>query len=206
MIGLPPLTNGFFIFMIEYHKILDLSNIVYFCELDLIWKTEIFKDIPDYELMYQVSDLGRVKSLERKVKGKIGYRINKEKILKAASAKDGYLHITLRKDDKAIIKRIHILVGITFLNHIPCGMKLVLNHKNFIRSDNRRLNLEIITNRENTNQKHFKRTSEYVGVCWHKAKNRWASQIWVNGKQEKLGYFVDEVDAHNAYQRALSEL
>lgn len=41
---------------------------------------EIWKDIKGYEGLYQISNLGRVKSLQRKVKNKNGYRIIKEKI------------------------------------------------------------------------------------------------------------------------------
>jgi len=49
----------------NYCKNLDLQDIIYFCEFDLIWKTEEWRDIPDYENCYQVSDLGRIKSLSR---------------------------------------------------------------------------------------------------------------------------------------------
>ena len=49
----------------NYNENLDLEPIKYFCEYDLIWKIEEFRDIPNYEGIYQVSDLGRIKSLSR---------------------------------------------------------------------------------------------------------------------------------------------
>lgn len=48
---------------------------------------EEFRDITGYEGLYQASDLGRIKSLERKVKTKNGYRIVREKILKTSKGK-----------------------------------------------------------------------------------------------------------------------
>ena len=52
---------------------------------------EIWKDIKGYEGLYQVSNLGRVKSLARKVKGRsIAIVPLKERILKAGFTKDGY--------------------------------------------------------------------------------------------------------------------
>lgn len=50
----------------EINKNYDLKEIVYFCEYDKVYKTEIFKDVPGYEELYQVSDLGRVRSFKGK--------------------------------------------------------------------------------------------------------------------------------------------
>ena len=72
----------------EYYKNLDLQDIVYFCEVDLIEKTEQWKDIPKYKNHYQVSDLGRVKSL------KITRKYS-EKIIKPSFQNMGYLSVSL---------------------------------------------------------------------------------------------------------------
>lgn len=82
----------------------------------------------------------------------------------------------------------------------------MVNHKNFIRTDNRVDNLEIVTSRENTNQKHFKNSSQYIGVCWHKASEKWHSSIHIKGKLKYLGLFLTELEAHNAYQNKLLSL
>lgn len=154
---------------------------------------EIWKDILDYEGIYQISNLGNVKSL----------KFGKEKILKTNLDNNGYLILRLCK--KGIIKTrtLHQLVAIAFLNHIPDGHNLVVNHKNFIRTDNRVENLEIVTQRENSNLKHLKSTSEFVGVYWCKKLKKWMTCIYMNKKLNYLGYFINEIDANNAYQKAL---
>ena len=67
-------------------------------------------------------------------------------------------------------------------------------------------NLEIITNRENTNKKHKKSKSKYIGVTWHKRVNKWTAQILYKRKNIHLGCFNNEIDAHNAYQNKLKEI
>jgi len=191
----------------EYYKNLDLKSIEYFCEFDLIWKTEEWRDIPDYIGCYQVSDLGRVKSLGR-IKLNHGKNpfFSKEKILKGSLNTCGYRHVGLSSMGITKKRTVHQLVAIAFLYHIPNGMKFVVNHKNFIITDNRKLNLEIVTNRENANKKHIPHSSKYTGVCWEKRRNKWISYITIDCKFKFLGYFDDEKKASNAYQTALNNL
>lgn len=99
---------------------------------------------------------------------------------------------------------VHQLVAICFLNHIVNKYESVVNHKNFIRNYNHKNNLEIVTARENTNRKHCKGSSIYTGVCWNKNINKWHAKIHINKKQKFLGYFLNEYDAHLAYEKALS--
>ena len=154
---------------------------------------EEFRDVDGYDGVYQVSNLGRVKSLW----------FGKERILKGKINTPGYLDIGLYKDNKGKTRAIHQLVSVAFLGHKPGGYKLVVNHINFNKLDNRAVNLEIVTARENTNHKHLKSTSFYTGVSWHKKSKKWNSQIYVNGKVKHLGVFTDELEASNAYQIAL---
>lgn len=102
---------------------------------------EIWKDILGYEGLYQVSNLGRVKSFPRPGNWK-------ERILNPIINK-GYLHVGLRKDGKEKRFRVHRLVVEAFLGKIPDGF--VVNHINEIKSDNRLENLEIVTQKENVN-------------------------------------------------------
>ena len=157
---------------------------------------EEFRDIKGHEGSYQVSNLGRVKSLN----------FNKERILRGGQGSGGYLTVSLFKDGKQKTRRVHKLVAEAFLNHKPCGHKLVVNHINFIRHDNRADNLELDTNRNNCNRKHLKSSSEYTGVSWNKKSNIWIASIKINGKQKHLGSFTDELEASKAYQKALSEI
>ena len=168
---------------------------------------EIWKDVKGYEGMYQVSSLGNVKSLERIVlKNGLYPFIHKELILKAAKNTHGYYYVRLSKDGKAKNKLVHQLVAIEFLNHIPNGFNLVVNHKDINRQNNNIDNLEIVTSRENSNLKHIKSSSQYVGVRWHKASRKWHAAISIKKESTHLGCFDDEYDAHIAYQNKLKEI
>lgn len=168
---------------------------------------EIFKDIPTYEGIYQVSNLGKVKSLERVIIRSDGKPYSaKEKILKNFLTDRGYYSVKLYKNKILKTITVHQLVSMAFLNHTPCGYKLVVNHIDFDKKNNNVSNLELVTQRENANHKHLKSSSKYTGVCWNKARNKWQSNIKINGKLKHLGLFTNEYDAHLAYENALKQL
>ena len=163
-------------------------------------KIEVWKDIFGYQGLYQVSNYGNVKSLNYR-------RTKKAKNLKPAiSIKTGYLSVVLCKNKIHKTYTIHQLIAIAFLNHTPCSFKFVVNHKNLNKLDNSIENLEIITSRENSNLKHIKSSSRFTGVSWSNHTNKWESSIYIDGKSVKLGYFINELDAHNAYQKKLNEI
>lgn len=129
-------------------------------------KNEIWKDIKGYEDLYRISNLGRVKSLERCIKkrdGKVCYV--KEKILKLTLSKNGYLRVTLHKDNKPFIdnRYVHRLVALHFLditnfkltlNENKCEFdlnKLQINHKDEDKTNNCVDNLEWCTHKYNSN-------------------------------------------------------
>lgn len=190
----------------DYSKNLDLSDIIYWCEIDSVYKIEIWKDIIVSNGFYKVSDLGRIKSLKREIKCGLGFRLLKEKILNPGITSTGYYMVNIHKNHKIKSFKIHQLVAIAFLNHKPCGHKFVVNHINFNILDNRINNLEIITQRKNTNKKHLKSTSEYTGVTWDKDRNKWRASIYLNGVAKNLGRYKNEYDAHLAYENALKTI
>ena len=111
------------------------------CAFLFIMENEIWKDVQNFEGLYQVSNLGRVRSLDRKKwGGKVFYTL-KGRILKPKlDGKGNYLQICFHKDGKTYHKQIHQLVAGEFLknpNNYPC-----INHKNEIKTDNRAENLE----------------------------------------------------------------
>ena len=111
---------------------------------------EIWKDVVGYEGYYQVSNLGTVKSLDRNVKHPNGgISFVKGKMIKLCFSFRGYLQVALNKDGNKKTIKVHQLVAMSFLKHKPCGMKLVLNHINFNKLDNRVENLEWCTISEN---------------------------------------------------------
>lgn len=154
---------------------------------------EIWKIVPDFE-DYQVSNLGRVKS----------FKCGKIKILKMVKSNSGYYSVKLYGKTKKMFS-VHVLVAIAFLNHKPDRFNLVVNHKNFIRTDNKLLNLEIITNRENLSNKSIKCNSGYVGV-YKRSKNKWSSSIYYIGKPIFLGVFDTKEEASEYYRKALKSI
>jgi len=168
---------------------------------------EIWKDIPGYEGLYQVSNLGRVKSLDREVSNGKSTRLIKQRILKLCNDGKGYKVVNLSKCCKVKTFAIHQLVAVAFLNHKPSGYNgYIVDHINNNKNDNRLVNLQLTTARINTSKDKKNKTSKYTGVCRDKKRNKWRSQITINGKVKKLGYYTDELAASHAYQKALKEL
>lgn len=112
---------------------------------------EIWKDIPGYEGLYQVSDQGRVRSLERiSIVGNYPHkRIEPQRVLKPAGNGNGYRKVMLWKDGRSKQIYVHRLVYLAFNGTIPEGMEV--NHINECRADNRICNLNIMTHEQNNN-------------------------------------------------------
>lgn len=110
---------------------------------------EIWKDIEGYEKLYQVSNLGRVKSL----------KFGKERILKAIKGKDGYLRISFCKERKIKTFLVHRLVAFAFIPN-PDNLPQV-NHLDENKQNNISSNLEFCDAKYNINYgTHNKRQSE----------------------------------------------
>jgi len=165
---------------------------------------EVWKDIPGYEGFYQASNIGNIKSLERTVITKWGYKTNKERILKPSILPNGYFAVVLCIYGKRKQFYVHQLVAMAFLGHSPCLFKLVVDHIDNNKLNNKSNNLRLITNRENSNQKHLNCSSKYVGV--RKSGKKWRADIRINKIKVALGTFIDEYDAHLAYQNKLNEI
>jgi len=108
---------------------------------------EIWKDIPNYEGLYQVSNLGRVKSLDRFVNSKHNYQRIKGKILKLRVSNQGYIQAFLSKDGHVKGFLVHRLVGFCFFDKREYNQ--CINHIDSDRTNNNLNNLEWVTYSEN---------------------------------------------------------
>lgn len=117
-------------------------------EGDAVITAEKWRDIPGYEGMYQVSDLGRVRSVDRPVRcisgGMETTRTARGKILKPSALPTGHLTIHLGRRKTTTV---HIVVAAAFIGPRPDGNDVA--HLNGDPTDNRPSNLSYTTRTEN---------------------------------------------------------
>lgn len=93
---------------------------------------EIWKDVIGYEGIYEISSFGNIRSIDRITMSFKKQRQYKSKVLSQRLGKQGYFYVVLCKNGKQKTFNTHQLSAMSFLNHTPCGFKLVVNHINFI--------------------------------------------------------------------------
>ncbi len=100
-----------------------------------------------------------------------------------------------------------VLMGRQILG-LAHGDNLQADHANHNTLDDRRCNLRICTNQQNSyNRKRYKNSSSrYKGVSWYGAYAKWMGYIRSSGKNLFLGYFGKEDDAARAYNSAAQKL
>lgn len=144
--------------------------------------TEVWKDVTDYEGYYQVSNLGRVKSLERELIKKNGIRYTlKERILRPAPMTSGYSFVTLYKETNSKMLSMHRLAAAAFIPNPE--NKPQVNHLNGNRKDNRVENLEWCTVSEN-----LKYSFKYLG------RKSESPSLGKFGKDNHLSKKVQQID------------
>lgn len=152
---------------------------------------EIWKDINGYEGLYQVSNLGNVKS------------IRKNKILRPASARK-YLVVKLQNNKHKRTVLIHRIVLQSFIG----DSKLEVDHIDGNPKNNALSNLRYCTRFENIRFDNFrsKRKSKFMGVSWFVDCKKWRASIQHNNKMYHLGLFDSELKASLKYRKTLNDI
>jgi hypothetical protein len=163
---------------------------------------EIWKPIKDYEGLYEVSNLGRVKSLEKTLKNRFNYYKTKEKILKPNIGYGGYAFQKIGTEGlNQKTFAIHRLVADAFLtkkNELD-----IVNHLDLNKTNNKLSNLEWVNFRENVTHKVIntnKNYSNHVGISFDKSREKWTAKIKIEGKLYNLGRFDTEKQAILKYK------
>lgn len=131
-------------------------------------QTESWKPVVGFEGLYEVSDRGRVRSLERAVRivnGMAPARRVPAKVLSPGVNTSGYLHVTLFRAGKRRLRRVHHLVLEAFVSHCPAGDQAL--HGNAVRDDNRVENLRWGTARENAQDRDLHGNQQRGESAWN---------------------------------------
>lgn len=164
---------------------------------------EIWKDVVGYEGLYQVSNLGRVKSLERNITIRNKYKgVKKERALKPSPNEKGYLAVRFYINGHFPTFVVHRLVAEAFLTDFSAEKQI--NHINGIKNDNRVENLECVNQMENMKHRATVLNKKPRGVRKH--NNRWKAQTTIKGKPVNFGYFETKEDAYKAFYEGFKKL
>ena len=195
------LTYNAFLMKQSIRPFVDLSRRFFYMENN----SEIWKDIPEFEGLYQVSNYGKIKSCKRYVNSVSIKRLVNEKLLSLAKDKDGYLMAILCKYGSRKTVKIHRLVANAFIDKIDG--KNIVNHIDFDKSNNNIANLEWVSSLENNchSRMKMKSTSKYVGVYFCKRSNNFKTFARINGKKINLGTFKIEEEAYNVRLKFLKD-
>lgn len=160
---------------------------------------EIWIKVKGYRGTYEVSNLGRVKSL----------RNNKERILKQSN-KRAHPSVSLYNGNlqgpTQASKPIYQLVAEAFLGHNPKSRVLAIKHIDLNKLNNNVNNLKIVTDRKLTTRKANGSRSRYIGVTRCNTYKKWIARIWFDGKSTTLGSFNTQIDAARAYKEAIEKI
>lgn len=158
----------------------------------------MWKAIPGYEGLYEVSPLGGVRCLN--------YR--KTRIAKEMKARINgkYFAVKLSKNREVKVFYVHQLVAMAFLEHVPNGNSLEVDHIDNNRFNNKLENLQILTTRANITKSAAQYRDLPTGVTYDKSRNKFRARIEVNKKQLFLGRFATAEEASEAYQKVLKEI
>lgn len=187
-----------------------------YSKIDVVFIEEKWATVKGYEGLYEVSNFGKIKSLEKYIDGKRGRQNikvkRKEKLLKAGLNSDGYPVVRLYKNKESKDYKVHVLVWDAFGDANRNGHILQVDHKDGDKKNACILNLRLLSNRENSTfgKLRLKRNGLPTGVSYDKDRanyvNKYSAGIQINGKRIQLGRFPTVEDAAQVYQSKLRDV
>jgi len=175
-------------------------------------KNEVWKVIPDTNEMYYASNFSRIRSVDRFVINRFGFKkyVRGKLLRKQLAGADGnkYHMVSLCIHNKKKRTYVHSLVFYAFNGFYPrIGSKMVIDHKDNNSLNNNIENLQLITQRENSYKDRTGCSSKYPGVCYRKERNAWQSSISINREPPfKLLYCKDEDLCGKSYILAIKNI
>lgn len=169
---------------------------------------EMWKPIPNFEGLYEISNLGRVRSLDREVRcGSRGVRKLKGRLMKIRLPTKTlrYCSVSLRKNSTQKTITIHRMVAARFDPEWDCSLEV--DHIDGDIMNNRIDNLRMSTSQQQkfNSKSRGNSTSTFKGVSWDKRRDKWRSKIVIDGKEIFIGYFNCEKTAAIAYRELAKE-
>lgn len=171
-------------------------------DLREIWKP-IITNREDYTGRYEISNLGRVKSLPRKTSNQFAH---KERILKPTLNTYGYPVISLCRNARKISYHVHLLVWDSFTNEKRNTNTQEVDHIDNDKTNSSLSNLRLISKRENSSKAKLisKPNNLPTGVFLENGKYR--AVITKNKKKIHLGYYDSPQEAEKVYQEELRRI
>ena len=147
--------------------------------------SERWRDIPRWEGLYQVSDQGRVRSLDRIVPGRSGPTRYKGKVLKAALTGNGkgypWVSLVMTGAGRKENWYVHDLVLLTFVGSKPPGLEVC--HENAVKTDARLRNLRYDTRSANARDRWANHVHQTYGE--RRARERAYRRKWRQERRRK---------------------
>jgi len=158
---------------------------------------ENWKEVKEFEGRILISDLGRVKEVER------DYIIPQHLTGKYYKVGRGYPTVFIRKPRS--FRKVHRMVAEAFLDEWDSS--LMVDHKDGDTMNNKLSNLRMVTALQNKmGAKKARGISGFRGVSWHKTKKRWEAEMNHDGTRTFLGGFSKKEDAASAWNKKAVDL
>lgn len=163
----------------------------------------ITKTILNYTELYEISNLGRIKSLPKTWAVGNGKRTKPETFLKPGADPDGYLSVVLCKDKIRKTFKVHLLVWDHFGNQNRKDGDNKVDHINANKCDCSINNLQLLSHRNNCIKRDQQNGKELPpGVSVSSNRKKFRARIIVDGKEKHLGTFDNPLLAAKAYSEA----